>query len=262
MVIQAARDLNMEVVPEGGSFFFHNLSMIMDGHTTIEHNLPIAPLYNDVLELWKNAGTGYTPTLIVNYASVSGEYYWYQHSNVWEKERLLRFTPRSVIDTRSRHRTMLPEEEYTNGHILTSQSLKKLMDVGVKVNMGAHGQIQGIGAHWEIWMMRQGGMTNHQALQTATINPAISLGLDKYIGSLETGKLADLIVLDKNPLEDIRHTEFIRYTMVNGRLFDAETMNEIGPHPAVRPMFYWEFSKNAGSFPWHEETEVCSCGRH
>lgn len=262
MVIQAARELNMEVVPEGGSFFFHNLSMIMDGHTTIEHNLPIAPLYNDVLQLWKNAGTGYTPTLIVNYASVSGEYYWYQHSNVWEKERLLRFTPRSVIDTRSRHRTMLPEEEYTNGHILTSQSLKKLMDVGVKVNMGAHGQIQGIGAHWEIWMMQQGGMTNHQALQTATINPAISLGLDKYIGSLETGKLADLIVLDKNPLEDIRHTEFIRYTMVNGRLFDAETMNEIGPHPAVRPMFYWEFSKNAGSFPWHEETEVCSCGRH
>ena len=260
MVIQAARELNMEVVPEGGSFFFHNLSMILDGHTTIEHNIPIAPLYRDVVELWKNSNTGYTPTLIVNYASVSGEYYWYQHSNVWEKERLLRFTPRSVIDTRSRHRVMLPEEEYENGHILTSQSLKKLMDAGVKVNMGAHGQIQGIGAHWEIWMMQQGGMSNHQALQTATINPARSLGLDRFIGSLEAGKLADLLVLDKNPLDDIRNTEFIHYTMVNGRLYDAATMNEVGATPHRRGPFFWELSRNVSYFPWHEETETCSCG--
>lgn len=264
MIIQAARELNMEVVPEGGSFFYHNTSMILDGHTTIEHNMPVAPLFNDVLQLWKNSKTAYTPTLIVSYAGVSGEYYWYQHSNVWEKERLLRFTPRSVIDTRSRHRTMLPEEEYDNGHILVSKSLKKLMDEGVKVNMGAHGQLQGMGVHWEIWMMQQGGMTNHQALQTATINPAFSLGFDKWIGSLETGKLADLLVLDKNPLEDIRNTESVRYTMVNGHLYDAETMNETGNVNKTRAKFYWELNKNADSFPWHDEsTEAgCMCGKH
>jgi imidazolonepropionase-like amidohydrolase len=266
MIIQAARELNMEVVPEGGSFFFHNLSMILDGHTTIEHNLPVNPLYKDVLELWKNAQTGYTPTLIVNFAGMSGEYYWYQHTNVWENERLLRFFPRAQIDTRSRHRTMLPEEEYQNGHIATARSAKDLMDRGVKVNMGAHGQIQGIGAHWEIWMMQQGGMTNLQALQTATINPAISLGLDKHIGSLEPGKLADLIVMDKNPLDNIRNTESIRYTMVNGRLYDAETMNETGNINKPRTKFFWETNKNSESFPWHDgtetETEGCSCGRH
>ncbi len=264
MIIQAARELQMEVVPEGGSFFYHNTSMILDGHTTIEHNMPVAPLFNDIVQLWKNAKTAYTPTLIVNYAGVSGEYYWYQHTNVWENERLLRFTPRSVIDTRSRHRTMLPEEEYVNGHILTSRSLKKLMDEGVKVNMGAHGQIQGIGVHWEIWMMQQGGMTNHQALQTATINPAFSLGFDKWIGSLEAGKLADLVVMDKNPLENIRNTESVRYTMVNGRLYDAEQMNEIGNYNKPRTKFYWELSKNADSFPWHDETaeETCTCGKH
>lgn len=263
-IIQAACELNMEVVPEGGSFFYHNLTMILDGHTTVEHNLPVAPLFNDVVQLWKNAKTGYTPTLIVSYASVSGEYYWYQHTNVWEKERLLRFTPRSVIDTRSRHRTMLPEEEYVNGHILISQSLKKLMDAGVLVNMGAHGQIQGIGAHWEIWMMQQGGMTNLQALRTATMNSATSLGLDRSIGSLEPGKLADLLVMDKNPLDNIRNTESIRYTMVNGRLYDAETMNEIGNNPRPRGLFFWETNKNATSFPWHDATEVesCSCGQH
>lgn len=268
MIIQAARELGMEVVPEGGSFFFHNMTMVMDGHTTVEHNIPVAPLYSDVINLWKEAKTAYTPTLIVNYAGVSGEYYWYQHTNVWEKERLLRFTPRTVIDTRSRHRTMLPEEEYKNGHILTSESAKKLNDNGVNVNIGAHGQIQGIGVHWEIWMMQQGGMSNLQALKTATINPAQSLGLDKWIGSLEPGKLADIIVLDKSPLENIRNTESVKYTMVNGRLYESDTMNEIGNTNKSRTKFYWEQIKNAAafSFPWatetSTETETCSCGKH
>ncbi|MCH5597889.1 amidohydrolase family protein [Niabella ginsengisoli] len=224
----------------------------------------MAVLHDDVVQLWKRSQTAYTPTLIVNYGSVSGEYYWYQHTNVWEKERLMRFSPREVIDSRSRHRTMLPEEEYENGHILSSKNLKKLSDAGVLVNMGAHGQIQGIGAHWEIWMMAQGGMTPYEALKTATINPAKSLGLDDNVGSLEVGKLADLIVLDKNPLDDIYNTEFIKYTMVNGRLYDAEEMNEIGNHPKTRTQFPWELYKNAGSFPWHDVTEAqgCSCGRH
>lgn len=252
MVIEAARDLEIEVVPEGGSFFYHNLSMIIDGHTTIEHNIPVAPLYDDVIQLWKRSKTANTPTLVVAYGGLSGEYYWYQHSNVWEKERLLRFTPRPVVDIRSRHRIMAPKEEYENGHILVAKSLKKLMDNGVLVNMGAHGQLQGLGAHWEIWMMEQGGMTPMQALRTATLNPALSLGLDKYIGTLEPGKLADLIILDKNPLDNIRNTESIRYTMVNGRLYDAETLNETGNYNREAEPFYWENNKNAGSFPWYE----------
>lgn len=266
MVIQAARELGMEVVPEGGSLFFHNLSQIIDGHTTVEHNLPIATLYDDVVQLWKNAGTAYTPTLIVSYGAVSGEYYWYQHTNVWENERLLKFTPRAVIDTRSRHRTMLPEEEYENGHMQVARHLKKLNDAGVKINMGAHGQIQGIGAHWELWMIQQGGMSNHDVLKTATINPAQSLGFDEWIGSLQPGKLADLIVMDKNPLENIRNTESIRFTMVNGRLYDAATMNETGNANNPRSKFYWENGRNANSFQWFgqttEETETCHCGRH
>jgi imidazolonepropionase-like amidohydrolase/Tol biopolymer transport system component len=252
MIIQAAREQQIEVVPEGGSFFYHNLGMIFDGHTTIEHNMPVATLYNDVINLCKQAKTAMTPTLIVCYGAPNGEYYWYQHTNVWEKERLLRFTPRAIIDTRSRFRTMLPEEEYKNGHIQVSKSLKKLNDAGVLVNMGAHGQIQGIGAHWEIWMMQQGGMSNFEALRTATINPAISLGLDAHIGSLEVGKLADLLVMDQNPLDNIRNTESIRYTMVNGRLFDAETMNEIGNYNKPRGQFFWEMNKSSEAFHYHE----------
>lgn len=163
---------------------------------------------------------------------------------------------------------MLPEEEYENGHMQVSRTVKKLSEAGVTVNMGAHGQIQGIGAHWEIWMMQQGGMTNHDALKTATINAARSLGLDGNIGSLEVGKLADLVVMDKNPLDNIRNTETIRYTMVNGRLYDAETMNETGNYNKPRQKFYWETSRNAGSFIWpatvntEEHGIHCGCGHN
>jgi imidazolonepropionase-like amidohydrolase len=253
-VIQAARENEIIVVPEGGSFFFHNMSMIQDGHTGVEHNIPVAPLYEDVTKFWAATESHNTPTLIVNYGGVSGEYYWYQHTNVWEKERLLKYTPRNIIDSRSRHRTMIPEEEYENGHILTSQSLKKLNDAGVKINLGAHGQLQGLGAHWELWMLQQGGMTNHEALKCATINGAVYLGMDHQIGSLEVGKLADIIVMDKNPLVDIRNSESVEYVMVNGRLYDPETMDEIGNYDRKRSKFYFEMEGSGNAYPYFMET--------
>ena len=134
----------------------------------------------------------------------------------------------------------------------------------MKVNLGAHGQLQGLGAHWELWLLQMGGMTNMEALQAATINGAEYIGMGSEIGSLEEGKLADLIVLEENPLEDIRNSESIIYTMVNGRLYDAETMNEIGNEPKERGNFYWENNKYNAAFPWHESTESftapgCTC---
>jgi imidazolonepropionase-like amidohydrolase/Tol biopolymer transport system component len=253
-VMQAARELGILVVPEGGSFFFHNMSMVQDGHTGVEHNIPVAPLYNDVISFWKETKTHNTPTLVVAYGGVSGEYYWYQNTNVWEQERLLAFTPRSVVDSRSRHRIMLPQEEYDNGHILVSQSLNKLQENGVNINLGAHGQLQGLGAHWELWMLQQGGMSNHQSLKCATINGAVYLGMDKQIGSLEKGKLADLIVLDKNPLDDIRNSETVKYTMINGRLYDAATMNEIGNYDNKRTPFFFEQEGSGNGYEYFEET--------
>jgi imidazolonepropionase-like amidohydrolase len=238
MIIKAARELQMEVVPEGGSLLYFNETMIFDGHTTVEHSLPVPRLYKDVVTLFARSKTGYTPTLIVGYGGLTGEYYWYQKTNVWENEHLLAFTPREVVDARSRRRTMAPDDDFN--HVLIARGAKQILDAGGSVQLGAHGQLQGLGAHWELWMLQQGGMTNLEAIRCATIMGAKAIGLDKEIGSIEKGKLADLIVLDRNPLENIRNSESIDMVMLNGRLYDAKTLNEIGNHPRDRAKLYWE----------------------
>ena len=263
-IMQAAKELGVNVVPEGGSNFYSNMSMIFDGHTGIEHNIPVNPVYKDVLSLWGNSKTGYTPTLIVNYGGMNGEMFFYEESNVWENETLLKYTPRYVIDTRSRHRIKIPAKEYQNGHILTSKTVTDLSKVGVKVNLGAHGQLQGLGAHWELWMLQQGGMSNLEALKAATINGAEYIGVGDELGSLEVGKLADLIVLSENPLENIRHTNTVTHTMINGRLYDITTMNEIGNYDKSRTKFYWENGKYNQGVPFNFDTNsfttpTCSC---
>ncbi len=237
-IIAAARELHMMVVPEGGSVLEHNLTQVIDGHTGVEHSLPVARNYKDIVQLWSQTQVGWTPTLIVAYGGIMGENYWYAHTHVWEDERLARFVPREVIDARSRRPFIAPEEEYN--HVRSAENAKRLVDAGVSVQLGAHGQREGLGAHWELWMFCQGGMTPLQALRCGTLNGAHYLGMDKDIGSLEVGKLADLDVLDKNPLEDIRNSESVRYVMVNGRLYDAASMDEIGNHPRQRGRFFWE----------------------
>ena len=133
------------------------------------------------------------------------------------------------------------------------------------MQLGAHGQRQGLAAHWEMWMFAQGGMTPLETIRVATLFGAEYIGLDDDIGSLEPGKLADLIVMNENPLENIRNSENILYVMVNGRLYDAESMNEIGNHPRVRGSFYWENPKTSDAFVWREgigfEELKCGCGR-
>jgi imidazolonepropionase-like amidohydrolase/Tol biopolymer transport system component len=261
-ILKAANELGIMVVPEGGSTFFHDMSMILDGHTGIEHSIPVTPVYKDVIELWSSSGTGYTPTLVVSFGSISGEYYWYQHTNVWENTRLLNFFPRPTIDARSRRRLMVPEDDF--GHISISTDATALVNAGGKVQLGAHGQLQGLAAHWELWMLEQGGMTPLQAIRAATLDGAYYIGLDDNIGSLTSGKLADLVVMNENPLENIRNTESIVYVMKNGRLYDAETMHEIDNHPRERAAFYWEKPNASDAFVWRGtgagfEEMICGC---
>jgi imidazolonepropionase-like amidohydrolase/Tol biopolymer transport system component len=238
MFIKAARELEMMVVPEGGALLYANQTHLLDGHTGVEHSVPVPRIYKDTIQLFAKSKSGYTPTLIVAYGGLFGENYWYQHTNVWEHEQLLRFTPREVVDERSRRRPMAPDEDFN--HVLIAQGAKQIVDAGGMVLLGAHGQLQGLGAHWELWMLEQGGMTPMEALRAATVDGARYLGLDGDLGSIEKGRLADLIVLDRNPLENIRNSESIAMVMLNGRLYEARTLNEIGDHPRARRPFWFE----------------------
>ncbi|WP_158994264.1 amidohydrolase family protein [Mucilaginibacter sp. L196] len=240
-IIAAARELQMEVVPEGGSTFFTNMNMILDGHTGIEHNIPVWPVYKDVISFWNASKSGYTPTLIVSYGTQFGENFWYDRTEVWKDEHLLNFVPQYIVDARSRRRMTSEYGDY--GHIEISKYVKQIADGGTRVNLGSHGQLQGLGAHWEMWMLAQGGMAPMDVLRCATINGASYLGMDKEIGSLEPGKLADLIVMDDNPLDDIRNTDKIKYVMVNGRLYDSDSMNEIGNREKPRLHFWWQMGR-------------------
>jgi imidazolonepropionase-like amidohydrolase/Tol biopolymer transport system component len=236
-ILEAARQNDIMVVPEGGSTFQHNLTMIVDGHSGIEHSIPMANIYDDVKQLWSQSQTGYTPTLVVAFGGIWGENYWYQHHEVWKHPILNRYVPKEMLYPRAVRRTMAPKEDYN--HFNNARVAAELQDIGVSVQLGAHGQREGLGSHWEMWMFAQGGMTPLEVIRASTIDSARYIGMDQHIGSLEVNKLADLVVLDVDPTQDIYKTDQVNSVMINGRLYDSKTMNEVGNHPKERKELFF-----------------------
>ncbi len=236
-VLMAAREENMLVVPEGGSLFYHNMSMVIDGHTGIEHSIPVSNVYEDVKQLWSQTKVGYTPTLVVSYGGIWGEHYWYQHTEVWKHPILSKWVPESILQRRSVRRTMAPDEDYN--HFDSARVATELHDAGVELHIGAHGQREGLGSHWEMWMYAQGGMKPMDVLKVATIEGANYIGMADDIGSIKVGKLADLMILDVNPLEDIYASDKVHATMINGRLYRSSTMEEMTGNWKPEKM-YWQ----------------------
>ncbi|MBX7513479.1 amidohydrolase family protein [Qipengyuania sp. GH38] len=236
-VAAAARAENMLVVAEGGSLFGMDMNLIADGNSTLEHNIPLDVMYEDVLQMFAQSDTNYTPTLTVTYGGLAGDPYWRQATDVYDNPLLVHTPPKLLLASTAR-RTKAPEWAFVDDN--SAREARKLAQRGVKVSIGAHGQQAGIAAHWELWSFARGGMSPVEALRAGTIEPARSLGMERDVGSLEVGKLADLVVLTDDPATDIRNSDNIAQVMLGGRLYDARTMSEVETGNAKRMPYWWE----------------------
>jgi imidazolonepropionase-like amidohydrolase/Tol biopolymer transport system component len=246
-IIQAARELELMPTTEGALDLAQNLTHAQDGYPGIEHNIPGVPFYRDVVQLVAEAGTAVTPTVLVTYGGPWAENYFYTTENPFDDPKLRHFTPFEEVQQKTLRRPG-PTSPGTSGWFhptqypfpLISDFIDAVVEAGGRAGVGSHGQLQGLGYHWELWAMAASdAMTPHEALRIATLVGAAALGLDRDLGSLEAGKLADLVILDANPLDDLRHTNTVDRVMMNGRLYDGDTLDELWPRQQEAPGFYW-----------------------
>ena len=237
-VVAAAIQENMRSVAEGGSLFGMDMNLIADGNTTVEHNVPLGIFYDDVLQFFSKSKVGYTPTLVVTYGGPAGDPYWRSHTDVFAHPLMAKHYPPAQLKENNARRVIAPEGDYVDDD--AAREAHKLARLGVPVSIGAHGQEAGIAAHWELWSFVRGGMSPIEALAAGTIESARSLGYDKDVGSIEAGKLADLVVLNADPSADIRNSDKVDKVMIGGRFYDAGTLNEEVTGTRKRLPYYWE----------------------
>jgi hypothetical protein len=207
----------------------------MDGYTGWEHPLSVIPIYDDVVQFFAQSGTVYSNPFMFDSPTAANIEYWYAESDVWRDEKQRRWMPWRM-NMFLRRRTLRPDTDYS--YPLIAQGLADLVAAGGNGALGGHGEHHGTSIHWEIWMA-SAGLGPHGALKLATLGSARFLGADQDLGSLEVGKIADLLVLGSNPLADIRATMNIESVVQNGIVYDADTLDETWPEARPFGPYYW-----------------------
>jgi hypothetical protein len=237
-VVEACENLHVMPTTEGGAEMSLDLTHVIDGFGGNEHQFPIAALYSDVTKLVAQSGIYYTPTFIIGYYDGPGsENHYFATTDVYNNSKLRHFIPRDVLESKTSGVEWFRKDKYS--YPIGAASAWAISKAGGKVCVGGHGELQGLSFHWQIWSLQAGGMSNLEALRAATLNGAEAIGLAGDLGSIEPGKLADLVVLDKDPLQDIQNTTSVRYVMKNGELFEGETLNEVWPTQKTAGPFWW-----------------------
>ncbi len=239
-VVQAAQKLQMMPTTEGAADLDLDLTHAIDGFSGVEHQFPIVPLYKDVVDLVAQSGIFYTPTFIIDgYGGPGSENYFYETSGIHDDSKVRRFIPHNVIDEKMSELRWYRKDQYD--YPQEAAAAAAIIRAGGRVCVGGHGEFQGLSFHWELWSLQSGGLSNLEALRSATLAGAEAIGKAQDLGSIEPGKLADLVVLGANPLENIRNTTNIRYVMKNGELFQADTLDEIWPQKKpLQPLWWWK----------------------
>ena len=240
-VVRACRELGLMVTTEGGADAKTNITFAIDGFSGNEHAVPIVPLYRDIVELYAQSGISYTPTLLVSFGGPFAADHFISNEIGLKDKKLHRFMPSKLINQRIKAGNRIEPERHIFPRV--AKGAKEIFDAGGNVGLGGHGEMQGLQVHWEMWAMAAGGITNLDVLRIATLESAKAIGLDSEIGSIESGKLADLVVMDNNPLEDISNTNSISLVMVNGTLYNAETLTQQWPEQKSLPIPWWQHTK-------------------
>jgi Amidohydrolase family len=237
LVVDASRELGMIPTTEGALDFKLGLTHALDGFAGHEHALPNAPLYDDVVQLFARMGIGYTIASLAAYGGPFAEDHFFITQSPHDDPKVNRFTPPFVTDEATRRRVWFRASEHIHPQLAAQAA--KILRAGGRIGVGSHGQFQGLGYHWELQSLASGGLTPRELLRAATILGADIIGRAGELGSLERGKLADLLVLECNPLADIRCSLSLEHVMKNGRLYDADTLAEIAPRQRPAPALWF-----------------------
>jgi Tol biopolymer transport system component len=241
-MVEASNKLHMMPTTEGAADLALDMTHVIDGFSGAEHQFPMV-LYQDLVELVAKSGVYYDPTFIIGYGGPASENHYFETTDIHNDPKVRHFVPHAVVDEKTTRFTWYRPDEYAYSDF--AKSAGDIVRAGGKVCVGGHGEFQGLSFHWELWSLQSGGMSNLEALRAATLNGAEAMGHAQDLGSIEVGKLADLVVLEKDPLQDIRNTNSIRFVMKNGELFDGETLNEVWPkQKSAGPYWWWSNEPN------------------